>query len=165
MKKFAFVFPGQGSQSVGMLDGWGDHPVVAQTVQEASDALGENIGLLIKDRKTGGTLFYAPGLGKVSDELLETMRQADCLLVDGTLWRDDEMLVREVGTKLGSEMGHLQQSGPGGMIEVLDGMPAVRKILIHINNTNPILDEDSVEREILGEHGNEVSFDGMNIEL
>jgi len=51
------------------------------------------------------------------------------------------------------------------MIEVLDGMPAVRKILIHINNTNPILDEDSVEREILGEHGIEVSFDGMNIEL
>jgi malonyl CoA-acyl carrier protein transacylase len=49
MKSFAFVFPGQGSQSVGMLDGWGDHPVVAQTVQEASDALGENIGLLIKE--------------------------------------------------------------------------------------------------------------------
>ena len=62
-------------------------------------------------------------------------------------------------------MGHLQQSGPGGMIEVLDGMPAVRKILIHINNTNPILDEDSVEREILGEHGIEVAYDGMNIEL
>ena len=48
MKSFAFVFPGQGSQSVGMLDGWGDHPVVAQTVREASDALCENIGLLIK---------------------------------------------------------------------------------------------------------------------
>ena len=49
MKTFAFVFPGQGSQSVGMLDGWGDHPLVAQTLQEASDALGENIGQLIKD--------------------------------------------------------------------------------------------------------------------
>ena len=48
MKSFAFVFPGQGSQSVGMLDGWGDHPVVAQTLQEASDALGEDVGLLIK---------------------------------------------------------------------------------------------------------------------
>lgn len=128
-------------------------------------APGDNIGLLIEDRNTGGTLFYAPGLGQVSEELLATMRRADCLLVDGTLWRDDEMLVREVGTKLGSEMGHLQQSGPGGMIEVLDGMPAVRKILIHINNTNPILDEDSVEREILGEHGIEVAYDGMNIEL
>ena len=49
MKSFAFVFPGQGSQSVGMLDGWGDHPLVAQTLQEASDALGEDVGLLIKD--------------------------------------------------------------------------------------------------------------------
>lgn len=49
MKKFAFVFPGQGSQSVGMLDGWADHPVVAQTVAEASEALGENVGQLIKE--------------------------------------------------------------------------------------------------------------------
>lgn len=126
---------------------------------------GDNIGLLIEDQRSGGTLFYAPGLGQVNPELLAIMRRADCLLVDGTLWRDDEMRVREVGTKLGSEMGHLHQSGPGGMIEVLDGMSASRKILIHINNTNPILDEDSPERAELGEHGIEVAFDGMSIEL
>lgn len=126
---------------------------------------GDNIGLLIEDQQSGGTLFYAPGLGQVSPELLAIMRSADCLLVDGTLWRDDEMRVREVGTKLGSEMGHLHQSGPGGMIEVLDGMSASRKILIHINNTNPILDEDSPERAELDEHGIEVAFDGMSIEL
>lgn len=126
---------------------------------------GDNIGLLIEDQQSGGTLFYAPGLGQASPELLATMRRADCLLVDGTLWRDDEMRVREVGTKLGSEMGHLHQSGPGGMIEVLDGMSASRKILIHINNTNPILNEDSPERAELGEHGIEVAFDGMSIEL
>ncbi|WP_312930645.1 pyrroloquinoline quinone biosynthesis protein PqqB, partial [Stutzerimonas nitrititolerans] len=87
---------------------------------------GDNIGLFIEDRRTGGKLFYAPGLGQVSEALLGTMRGADCLLVDGTLWRDDEMRVREVGDKLGSEMGHLPQSGPGGMIEVLDGLPAAR---------------------------------------
>lgn len=126
---------------------------------------GDNIGLLIEDRKTGGKLFYAPGLGQVNPDLLEIMRKADCLLVDGTLWRDDEMLERGVGDKLGSEMGHMPQSGPGGMIEVLDTMPASRKILIHINNTNPILDEDSAERATLGEHGIEVAFDGMSIEL
>lgn len=127
---------------------------------------GDNIGLLVEDRRTGGRLFYAPGLGQVNPELLALMRTADCLLVDGTLWRDDEMRVREVGSKLGSEMGHLQQSGPGGMIEVLDGMPAAaRRILIHINNTNPILDEDSAERAVLAEHGIEVAFDGMGIEL
>ncbi|WP_313290684.1 pyrroloquinoline quinone biosynthesis protein PqqB [Stutzerimonas nitrititolerans] len=126
---------------------------------------GDNIGLFIEDRRTGGKLFYAPGLGQVSEALLGTMRGADCLLVDGTLWRDDEMRVREVGDKLGSEMGHLPQSGPGGMIEVLDGLPTARKILIHINNTNPILDQDSPERAMLDEHGIEVAFDGMSIEL
>ena len=126
---------------------------------------GDNIGLLIEDRRSGGRLFYAPGLGQVSEALCETMRGADCLLVDGTLWRDDEMQVREVGDKLGSEMGHLPQSGPGGMIKVLDRVPGKRKILIHINNTNPILDEDSAERRILDEHGIEVAFDGMDIEL
>lgn len=126
---------------------------------------GDNIGLFVEDLATGGTLFYAPGLGQVDEALLAWMRRADCLLVDGTLWRDDEMRVCEVGDKLGSEMGHLCQSGPGGMIEVLDGLPSARKILIHINNTNPILDLDSPERAELDAHGIEVAFDGMSIVL
>jgi pyrroloquinoline quinone biosynthesis protein B len=126
---------------------------------------GDNIGLFVEDRRSGGTLFYAPGLGQVDAALLGWMRRADCLLVDGTLWRDDEMRQCEVGDKLGSEMGHLCQSGPGGMIEVLDGLPAAQKILIHINNTNPILDLDSPERAELCAHGIEVAWDGMSIQL
>lgn len=126
---------------------------------------GDNIGLLVRDTNTGGVLFYAPGLGQPDDGLLATMRDADCLLVDGTLWRDDEMAFAGVGDKLGSEMGHLQQSGPGGMIELLDAQPASRKVLIHINNTNPILDEDSAERAELVAHGIEVAHDGMQIVL
>ncbi len=126
---------------------------------------GDNIGLFVEDISTGGKLFYAPGLGQVDDGLLTWMRRADCLLVDGTLWRDDEMRVCEVGDKLGSEMGHLAQSGPGGMIEVLDGIHGPRKVLIHINNTNPILDIASPERAALDAHGIEVAFDAMNIFL
>ncbi len=130
---------------------------------------GDNIGLFIEDSRSARSLFYAPGLGQVDDALLGWMQRADCLLVDGTLWRDDEMRLCEVGDKLGSEMGHLAQSGPGGMIEVLDGLPADlaarRKVLIHINNTNPILDVDSPERAVLEEHGIEVAWDGMSIEL
>jgi pyrroloquinoline quinone biosynthesis protein B len=126
---------------------------------------GDNIGLFIEDLASGGSLFYAPGLGQVDETLLGWMRRADCLLVDGTLWRDDEMRHCEVGDKLGSEMGHLPQSGPGGMIEVLDGISGPRKVLIHINNTNPILDVDSRERAELGRHGIEVAWDGMGIEL
>ena len=126
---------------------------------------GDNIGLFVEDLATGGKLFYAPGLGQVDAALLAWMRRADCLLVDGTLWRDDEMRVCQVGDKLGSEMGHLPQSGPGGMLEVLADLPGPRKILIHINNTNPILDCDSAERQVLEAQGVEVAFDGMSLRL
>ncbi|ACO80297.1 pyrroloquinoline quinone biosynthesis protein PqqB [Azotobacter vinelandii CA] len=125
---------------------------------------GDNLGLLVEDSRTGGTLFYAPGLGRVDAPLRERMRRADCLLVDGTLWRDDEMIHAGCGSKLGSEMGHLPQSGAGGMLEVLDGLDG-RKVLIHINNTNPILDEDSPERAQLVARGIEVARDGMDIDL
>lgn len=126
---------------------------------------GDNLGLIIEDLRSGGRLFYAPGLGQVDAELLARMAEADCLLVDGTLWRDDEMRRRGVGTQLGHEMGHLPQSGPGGMLKVLEGFPQQRKVLIHINNTNPILDEDSAERAELTRRGIEVAWDGMSIQL
>jgi pyrroloquinoline quinone biosynthesis protein B len=125
---------------------------------------GDNIGLRVRDLRSGGTLFYAPGLGRIDAGLRQHMADADCLLVDGTFWRDDEMIRAEVGSKLGSQLGHLPQSGPGGMLESLDGL-AARKVLIHINNTNPILDEDSAERAELAARGVEVAFDGMSIEL
>jgi pyrroloquinoline quinone biosynthesis protein B len=126
---------------------------------------GDNIGLMIKDRATAATLFYAPGLGRLEDHLKPFMADADCLLVDGTCWTDDEMSRRGVGSKTATEMGHLYQFGAGGMIEALSAFPKPRKILIHINNTNPILDEDSQERAMLSEHKIEVAFDGLNIEL
>ena len=126
---------------------------------------GDNIGLFVEDRRSGASLFYAPGLGEVDENLLGWMRRADCLLVDGTLWSDDEMRLCEVGDKLGSEMGHLCQSGPGGMLEVLDSLPAARKILIHINNTNPILDPQSPQRAILEALAVEVAYDGMSLQL
>jgi len=126
---------------------------------------GDNIGLIVEDLNTGGRLFYAPGLGQVNEALLARMAQADCLLVDGTLWEDDEMQRRGVGTRTGREMGHLAQNGPGGMLEVLDGLNVARKVLIHINNTNPILDEDSPERAEVERRGVEVAFDGMSIQL
>lgn len=128
-------------------------------------APGDNVGLWIEDINNGGKLFYAPGLGRFEEHLKPYCSQADCLLVDGTCWTDDEMSSRGVGTKLASQMGHLAQSCPGGMIEQLQAFPQARKILIHINNTNPILDEDSQEREFLADNGIEVSHDGMLLEL
>jgi pyrroloquinoline quinone biosynthesis protein B len=94
------------------------------------------------------------------------MSAADCVMVDGTFWTDDEMIRLGISRKRGSEIGHLPQSGPGGMVEQLNRLPAgTRRILIHINNTNPILDEDSEQRAALTRAGIEVCEDGMTIAL
>lgn len=126
---------------------------------------GDNLGLVIENCKTGKKAFYAPGLGAIEPHVLAAMHAADCILIDGTFWTTDEMLALGFSRKMAADMGHLPQSGQGGMIEVLDGIPGARKILIHINNTNPILDEDSAERAMLTQHGIEVAYDGMEIEL
>jgi pyrroloquinoline quinone biosynthesis protein B len=125
----------------------------------------DNIGLLIENMATGKALFYAPGLGEIEPHVEQAMRKADCLLVDGTMWTDDEMIRMGLARKTAADMGHLYLSGPSGMIEMLDSIDSPRKILIHINNTNPILDENSMERAMLTEHGIEVAYDGMEISL
>jgi pyrroloquinoline quinone biosynthesis protein B len=128
---------------------------------------GDNIGLTFIDHASGKKAFYAPGFGALEPHVLEAMRGADLLLVDGTLWTPNEMIELGLSKKTGADMGHLAQTGAGGMIEVLDSIEraGVRKVLIHINNTNPILIEDGPERRILAEHGIEVAFDGMAFEL
>jgi len=126
---------------------------------------GDNIGLRIVDRRSGRRAFYAPGLGRIEDHVFEELHSADVVLVDGTFWRADEMQQLGFSDKTAADMGHLALSGPGGMIEILDRLPATRKILIHINNTNPILVEDSPERSVLTQHGIELAYDGMEIPL
>jgi len=126
---------------------------------------GDNIGLMIRDRPTGRSAFYAPGLGEMDDRTRREIDGVDCLLVDGTFWTDDEMIRQGVGHKRAREIGHLPQSGAGGMIEQLRAFPNARRILIHINNTNPILDEDSAERAVLEREGIEVAYDGMELVL
>ncbi len=128
-------------------------------------SMGDNVGFWFEDTVTGGKLFYAPGLGEIEPHLQPFFADADCVLVDGTCWTDDEMSRRQVGYKRSREMGHLPQSGEGGMIEWLGNFPQARKVLIHINNTNPILEETSAERATLSDAGIEVSHDGMLLEL
>ena len=127
--------------------------------------IGDNIGIKVTDESSGKNLFYSPGLGDLTDQTRQLMSEADCLLVDGTFWQEDEMQAVGVGDKRAEDMGHLPQSGENGMINVLKPMKKPSKILIHINNTNPILDEDSEQRKILASEGIEVSFDGMDVEL
>ncbi len=128
-------------------------------------APGSNLGFKITNLKTSRSLFYSPGLGEIDDDLLSFMDSCDVILIDGTFWTLDEMILQHINHKLSTEMGHLPLSGPKGLIEYLDKLKNKRKILIHINNTNPILNEDSEQREILSNHGIEVSYDGMVFEI
>jgi pyrroloquinoline quinone biosynthesis protein B len=125
----------------------------------------DNIALVITDLSSGKKAFYAPGLAAVAPNVWECMSGADCLLIDGTFWTDDEMIRTGAGRKRALDMGHLAQSGENGMLSLLRRLPKSRKVLIHINNTNPILDEDSSERRELDRAGVEVAYDGMEILL
>ncbi|MBD3829421.1 MAG: pyrroloquinoline quinone biosynthesis protein PqqB [Arcobacter sp.] len=127
--------------------------------------VGDNIGVVVLNKKTGKRLFYLPGLGVLEKHIIEEMSQADILLVDGTVWTNDEMIKNGFSSKLGTDMGHLPLRDKGGLIDLLDTLEKPRKILIHINNTNPILDEKNPEYKELISHGIEVSYDGMSIEI
>ncbi|MEO7336193.1 MAG: pyrroloquinoline quinone biosynthesis protein PqqB [Caldimonas sp.] len=127
---------------------------------------GDNIGISITDRVRGRSLFYAPGLGEITPAVFDAMSNADCVMVDGTFWTDDEMPRLGLSSKTARDIGHLPQSGAGGMLEWLARLPArTRRLLIHINNTNPILDRDSPERATLASAGIEPCEDGMEIHL
>ena len=127
---------------------------------------GDNIGITIHDQRSGKTVFYAPGLGDITPAVFEALSKADAVMVDGTFWTDDEMPKMGLNAKRAREIGHLPQSGAGGMIEWMAKLPsATQRYLIHINNTNPILDEDSPERAILTLAGIQVCEDNMSIKL
>ena len=127
---------------------------------------GDNVALVIAAGGSARSVVYAPGLGSMDEAVWRAMQAATCVMVDGTFWSDDEMLTLGLSGKRARELGHLPQSGAGGMLEWLGQLPAgTRRILIHVNNTNPILDEDSPQRAELARRGIEVARDGMEIEL
>jgi pyrroloquinoline quinone biosynthesis protein B len=109
-------------------------------------------------------LLYIPGAAGVTPAMRERMRRADAVLFDGTLFTDDEMIVLQAGAKTGMRMGHMPIEGPGGSLAALGDVP-VRRIFIHINNTNPVLIEGSRARKRVEDAGFEVAFDGMEIVL
>lgn len=126
---------------------------------------GDNIGITVTDTASGRSLFYAPGLGEISPAVADAMHAADAVLVDGTFWHDDEMARLGLSAKTARSIGHLPQAGAGGMLEHLARLPAAtRRMLIHINNTNPILDEDSPERAQLHAQGVQVAEDGLEFQ-
>ena len=121
-----------------------------------------NVGIEIL--ADGKRLVFLPGVAAITPELLSRLRRAHAILIDGTLFADDEMIRSNTGQKTGRRMGHMPIDGEEGTLAALDGLTA-RKIFIHINNTNPILIEGSPERRKVEAAGWEVAEDGMEIVL
>ncbi len=124
---------------------------------------GEALGLAIS--AGGPALHYIPGCAMMTPALRERLRGAACVMFDGTLWADDEMIAAGAGPKTGRRMGHMPVSGPGGTIEAFGALGVARRILIHLNNTNPLLLDDSAPRAEAAAAGWEVAFDGMEFSL
>jgi pyrroloquinoline quinone biosynthesis protein B len=122
---------------------------------------GETAGIRISGH--GRSIVYIPGCAALSDGVRVRAEGADAVFFDGTLFTDDEMIRTGVGEKTGKRMGHLPMTGPGGSLPWLAGLPATRKIYIHINNTNPALIEGSPERLAIEATGVEVAHDGMEV--
>lgn len=122
---------------------------------------GVSVGLLIESDNT--RLAYTPSLPEVTPELLAIYETCDVILVDGTFWSDSELRNNQSGTPLARAIGHIPMSGADGSIALLTKLEAPRKVFIHINNTNPVLDPRSAEYKQVIDAGWEIGHDGWQL--
>ena len=133
----------------------GEAPAIAED--------GNTVGACISDGRH--RMFFIPGCAAMTPRLAERLRGADLVFFDGTLWDDEEMIRAGLGPKTGLRMGHMSLSGPDGTLAAFAGLDVRRKVLIHINNSNPVLLDDSPQSAIVRSMGWNVGYDGMRIEL
>lgn len=119
------------------------------------------IGYKITDTQSGRSLAYVPAIKQIDAHVVAILDSCDCFFFDGTCWSDDELVTQRLAQKTALSMGHVPISGPGGSLARLTSLRTARKIYTHLNNTNPLLIEDSPERRVVEEAGWEVAFDGM----
>jgi pyrroloquinoline quinone biosynthesis protein B len=140
----------------------GKVPLWLEEGEVKTDAIGEGtVGVAVA--AGGRRLVYAPGCARLTDDLHQRIGEAHALFFDGTLFTDDEMIVNGLGDKTSRRMGHIPVSGRDGTLEGLGRHAHVRRILIHINNSNPILVEGSPEEQHVKAAGWEVAYDGMEV--
>lgn len=126
---------------------------------------GDAVGLEILETATGKSFFFVPGCAAMTDRLRRRLAGSALVFFDGTLWSDDEMIRLGVGSKTGRRMGHMSMSGKDGTIAAFCDLGIGRRIFIHINNSNPVLLDDSPERQIANAAGWEIAYDGMEVRL
>ena len=122
-------------------------------------------GLVFRDGAGAGVLTYVPGLARLDEDVLGRFAASDLVLVDGTFWRNDDLAQLGISSRSALDMGHIPLSGPGGTLQALARLERPRTVLVHINNTNPILLEDSPERDEVVGAGVEIAYDGLEVEL
>jgi pyrroloquinoline quinone biosynthesis protein B len=130
-----------------------------------NDGAGDTLGLRIGDTATNRHFFFLAACADVNDGLKARLNGAPLVFFDGTVWRDDELILAGLGTKTGQGMGHISMSGHKGAIESLADVAIDRRIFLHINNSNPALLHGSAERKIAENAGWQIPADGMEIEL
>ena len=130
-----------------------------------SPSSGDNVGLRIREHGSGGVLAYLSAVGRITREVLSAAERADCLFFDGTFWSEDEL--RELGAseKRASDMAHVPIGGEAGSLAALRAVRTPLRTYIHLNNTNPVLREDSPERAAVERAGWRIARDGMEIAL
>jgi len=124
----------------------------------------DNIGLVIRDGRSGGSIGYFSGVAAASPELERAAAGCDLVFFDGTFWSSDELIAAGLGTRRAEDMAHWPIGGRDGSLAFVSRLPG-RKLYIHVNNTNPVLREDSEELRTVKSAGVEVAYDGMELEL
>ena len=125
----------------------------------------DNVGFRIREVSTGRLLAYFPGVAAVTPPVAGALEGAACVFFDGTFWSDDELVALGLGSARARDMAHLPVGGAGGSLAALADVRVARRVYIHVNNTNPILREDSPERTQVEARGWTVAHDGLEIEL
>jgi pyrroloquinoline quinone biosynthesis protein B len=124
---------------------------------------GDCVGYRLVDETTAGALIYLPDIADLDECAMGQLQRCDALLLDGTFWSEDEMQRMEVGAPSAAEMGHLPVGGAAGSLARIASLPIARRIYVHINNTNPMLNEDSPERAAVLAASAEIGWDGLEI--
>jgi pyrroloquinoline quinone biosynthesis protein B len=124
---------------------------------------GHTVGLLLRDVATGGRCAFVPGCGALTPPLVARLATANVLLFDGTFWVDEEPVSAGIGARTALDMGHVPIAGRGGSLEELARLPCQHRVYTHINNTNPVLVEQSRERARVQQAGLTVGFDGWHV--
>jgi pyrroloquinoline quinone biosynthesis protein B len=131
----------------------------------SEDWPGHTVGLVVRDLATGGACAFVPGCGGIDDELMSGLSAVDLVLFDGTFWTDDELIRLGIGDRTARQIDHLPVSGPDGSLSRLSAVRARYRVYTHINNTNPMLIEDSPERAEVERAGLLVGMDGMTFDI